>query len=272
MEKLDQILPTSRGLSEGRVGRENFNRKVDLVDNALAGPVATVEQLKVFVPIVRPYPVDVVNSFFGQELATESFGHDVTVLHDSALLALYETRDGYPDVAVTFGVAPERAAFEFPQRSLSEKFVTALRRAVFLLRVKAPARLPTASERVLAVGARKLVAIFGIFGASDVGTRSRAVKRSVWVLFEVGIIVGAHHAERLGALLAREVEHFSSRSNVRSTKSFGTPAGNTAKTALVARVAVKRLSTILTLFLDRHCSVLSRGCEVTMHASIQNVK
>jgi hypothetical protein len=259
------------GSAEVGIQGQYFDGELHLVDDTLAGTVATREKLKIGLAIIRALAVDVVNCFFAKQGATEFFRHDVAVFHDRVLFPGYQTGNSDPHVAMTFDVLAEFSAIEFIQRFGSLVRGFAFRVAIFLLFVYAAARLTAFRIFFAAFEAGKGVARFACFAATNARALPRAVQRISCIFLMVGGDEGFHHRKPRSAFNAGEFyrdlcfgEFF--------VEAVRTSARETAVLSVFAREAGKRLLAVFTDFLNRHRWAPLFGDEGTLLMSIGIVK
>ena len=177
----------------------------DFVGDALAWRLGLVPKFQVFVAIVRPLAVFVMNCFGRQKRAAQLLFHNKSMLkHFRALTAaVQKSRNCYPNVPLLFTAAKFSALGGAGRCALMAKLGTARCAAKFFLLIDRPARTPLDWHRLSALNAvylpllvRKLSALAAAFG--------RAVQRVSAVPFSVAAqFSGAAH-ERLAAYFASE--------------------------------------------------------------------
>jgi hypothetical protein len=238
--------------SEVRVEPEHLDRECYFVDDSLAGSVTTTEQFEIFDPVVLPVAVDVVDGFILENVAPQSLRHDVAMFHDGVFPACHEGRYRNPNVSISLYMSSVFSRFKSRQSALSNSFVFAFSRAVFLLAIKAAARFSTLGASFSTIVARKSVRQFGVLFSSFRRTRARTVQRASRMFLIVFDEVRLHHSKGLAAFLASKLNPFAARSWACSVEPKRAPTLQAAKSLVCARVAEKGLAAAFTRFLDRH--------------------
>jgi hypothetical protein len=272
---MDRVQFIAGASGELGVQSQYLDGELHLVDHSLAGAVARAEKLQVLDVVIRPDAVDVMDGFFGEQIAPEMFGHDVSVFHDGMLFSGDQTGHRYPNVAVSFYVPTKVSAFEFCQSARALVFRLALLIAVFLLRVETTSRFAAKAVFFAAFYAGKCV--LGFRGSFSAGARAlhRTVQRVASEFLFVRRDVGLHHNERLAAFLAGKVDRGSTGGWQRQNRPVVTAARQATVFAAgfgVARVTIERVITVLAGHLDRHFYAPVFGNAGTVAVSLGMVK
>jgi hypothetical protein len=191
--------------SEIRVQPDHLLGEIQFVDDSLTGAVAAGEKLQVIDAVVLPIAVDVMNRFFGEEVSSKVFRHDVPMFHNRFGTAVSrQHRYGDPNVAVAFYVTLNLAGFKTLGSLLAVVGVVASWIAEFLLVVKASAWAPFSRVVFPAVKAHERVSFFCVFFSSLRRAGHRAVERVSTKFFAIGSQIGRRHRKRFFAVLADE--------------------------------------------------------------------
>lgn len=261
--------------AEVGVQSQYLDGELHLVDHALAGAVLAPKQFEIAQLIVEPVAVNVVHRFFGEKFTAKALFHYVSVLKDFIRGLAASRRESKHDV-VSFDSPSYSGKSVFFSVDLAHPLALALLRAKSLFSVYPAALFSLARGFFTAVHANVLVLGLGIFPPAGVRTFFRAVQRIAAELLLVCGQVRLHHDERLLAVFAGEVDRRPTGGWKRFAEAMTTSAGQTAILAPrfgVARVAVKRLVTVLACHLDRHgysplfgneggFNRVARGCQV----------
>jgi hypothetical protein len=232
-----------------------LDRKGDFVDHALAGSVPTAKQFQVFWGIVAAVAINVVHRFFGKQVASERFGHDVPVFHHSVFLAGDKRWHGNPDVSMALDVPAEITPIEFVEGSVFLRFNFAFLAAVFLLLVNAASWFTVPMFNFATLFAHKFVSFVSVFSASQGRTRVGTVKRVFSEFLLICSQVRLHHGERFAALFAvKRVQGFTCGRQFLAETMPGSTGQATVFAALFcfAGIAIERVAAVRTRHLDRH--------------------
>lgn len=242
---------------EVRVTRQHLDRELHLVDHALSGAMAIVEQFKVAYQIVASVAVLVVDRLGGAKKAADVLRHNPPVFQHLHLFAsrARKGRNADPNVAVALDVAPYLFCVEFVKRALLLMLNLAGLAAQFLLLVYAATGLSAVAGFLAALDADEFGSRVRILFASGVGAVVRAIHRLAVEFLPVRRQVPLHHRERLAAFLAGEADWNATGRRKGFTEAMGTPALKAAILAaclFVAGVAVKFLAAVFAGHLDGH--------------------
>ena len=269
MIELSQFVAGRSG--ELGVQGQYLDGELHLVDNALAGAVPAVEELKVFDSVVRSDTIDMVDGFFGEQRSPDVLGHDVAMFHNRVFFAGNETGHRDPNVSMSLDVPAVFAAVEFVQRISALVVRLARRVAILLLLVKAPAGLAALRLFFSARAAGKRVSALTGLAPPDTGTLARAVHRVSIVFLVVRGHEGFQHRKSFSAF---ETSEFQDGLCVGNSFVKAVRASTRKPTVfpVFAREAGKRLLAVLTDFLNRHVGVPSFGDEGILALPFGKVK
>ena len=246
------------GSAEVGIQGQYLDGELHLVDHALSGSVAAVEKFKIPGIIIASSSIDMMNCFFGQQIASDHFGHDVAVFENSSSFSgrTGECRDRQIHVPMALSVAPHVTFIEPVQSDSFERRVFAFDAAIFLRAVDTKVLGCARSVfQFAAVLACEFISFVCILTSSGFRTIDRAVKRGVFVFFLVCSKICFHHHERLAAFFARKMH----RGSAFGRRSFLVQVSRSAFSTAVfttffgfAGMAVKRLFAVHTIQLERH--------------------
>ncbi len=260
------------GAAEVGVLSQYVDGELYLVDNTLPGTMPTVEKFQVGRAVITADSINVMDSFFGQQVSPDYFGHDVTMFHDGVLFAGDETRNRNPNIAVALDVSAKFAAIKFVQRlgALMRGFTFLI--AIFLIFVYSSARFATLRIFVSTRDAAKC--LFGITGFSTAYARAltRAIQRVSFIFFMVRGNKILHHGKTPAAFLAGKIKGGSALSRNSFTEAVRAPAREAAVFSVFTWEAGKRLLAVFTDFLNRHNTAPLFGNKGIMSLSVENVK
>jgi hypothetical protein len=155
-----------------------LDRELHLVDDALAGSVTAAEQFEVSQNIILPVTIDVVDGFFFEQLPTQVLLHNPTMLKHRSLFSVVSQRGyGAPYIPMSFNMTPYSSFVETVESCNFHSFVFAFSTAIFLFCVNAATGFSAFCYYLFASRACKGVTHSGIFSASYVRARTRAVQR-----------------------------------------------------------------------------------------------
>lgn len=215
---------------ELRVLPEHFKREGDFVDDALAGAVSVGEQFQVLDTIVVPVPVNVVDSFVGEQTSAYVLLHDVAMFEDFLAPQCGGVADHYghvPPFVATCQIAFSKSFIE--RRGLEECFTLPVTK--FLFSVKRAAG--SAAHRVhnAALQAFEVVSNICISSPTQVGAWHGAIQRVSVPLFSKCGYNARLHFKQNTALLAGKREHGDPGSEPSVESLVGGLARSFAKTA-----------------------------------------
>ncbi len=247
------------------VEQEKLDREFQLVDYALSGAMIRTEQFEISDTVVEPVTVDVVHGFFGAKLTSDVLFHSMSVFQNMLDWFSCASRNSKQNIMASFAFSDSRKAMLFTVQ-LAYPFIFALFAAYFLFDVNTPAVIAMASVLFAAVYTDEFISRLGIFAATCVRAGHRTVQRFAIEFLSVGGKIRLHHRKRLLAFFACKVDGSSTRGRKFFRESMFTAAFQVAVFAAFfsfAWVAVKRLGTVFTDHLDRHCIVplfANKGC------------
>jgi hypothetical protein len=238
----------------GELGVEpqHFDCEGDFVHDALAGAVATGEQLQVGNVIEGAVAVDVVDGLFRQQPSADVLFHDVTMSEKFPRTLAILPRDNGPSIAVFILVYRRFCVGVLGLIGQRSEKAAALCATQQLLAIDSSAGAPLDRHEFAALKAVNVPFFVRKFlGVSHAA--HGAIQRVSTVFFAKRGQVALHHGERLPALFTGEFDGRLAGRNTSVGTFISLPANSFAEFArCLALTGLELLSAVFANFLDRH--------------------